>query len=46
MIDLSRQDSGSRIQDSGAGNEPLGAVILAVMPFAWLFWALIEWGLR
>lgn len=44
MIDLNRQDSGSRIQDSG--NEPLGVVILAVMPFAWLFWALIEWGLR
>lgn len=26
--------------------DAVGIVILALMPFAWLFWALIEWGLR
>lgn len=41
MKDLSRK---ADIRKSG--DEPLGVIILALMPFAWAFWALIERGLR
>lgn len=26
-------------------DEPVGIIILTLLPFAWLFWLLIEWGL-
>lgn len=44
MIDLSYQ----RGQDPGArdqGNEPVGLVILAVLPFVLLLWAVMTAGL-
>lgn len=40
MIDLNRKPTK---QEEDA---PTGVIILTLAPFAWLFWALIEWGLR
>lgn len=40
MTDLSYKPKSNQEKDL-----PLGAVILAVMPFVILFWLLIEWGL-
>lgn len=39
MIDLNRK---TKKQED---DTPLGIVIMALMPFAWLFWLLIERGL-
>lgn len=40
MIDLNLKKTEKKAEDA------VGIVILSLMPFAWLFWALIEWGLR
>lgn len=45
MIDFTRN------QGQGAGSQepedtPIGVQILMLMPMVWLFWQLIEWGLR
>lgn len=39
MIDLNRKP------EQAEEDTPLGIVIMALMPFAWLFWFLIERGL-
>lgn len=41
MIDLSYKPKKKEEDDM-----PLGGIILTLMPFAWLFVCLIEWGLR
>lgn len=41
MIDLNYKQKSRKEEDF-----PIGGIILVMMPFAWLFWALIEWGLR
>lgn len=46
MIDLSSGKWQVASDKKQTDDEPLGVVILTLMPFAWLFWALIEWGLR
>lgn len=40
MIDLSYKPKQKKEEDM-----PLGGIILTLMPFAWLFWYLIERGL-
>lgn len=39
MIDLNRKPKEPE-------DTPVSLMILALTPFAWLFWALVEWGLR
>ena len=41
MTDLSKKTPKQQQDDT-----PLGVMIMTLAPFAWLFWALIEWGLR
>ena len=41
MIDLSYKPRKEEEKDM-----PLGGIILTLMPFVWLFWFLIERGLR
>ena len=41
MIDLSRKTTEKQPEDT-----PVGVMILVLLPFAWLFWTLIEVGLR
>ena len=40
MIDLNRKPKQAEEEDT-----PLGIMIMTLMPFAWLFWFLIERGL-
>ena len=40
MIDLNKKP---RKQEE---DTPVSTMILVLMPMAWLFWTLIEWGLR
>lgn len=42
MIDLSYKPRKAKEED----DMPLGGIILTLMPLAWLFVYLIEWGLR
>lgn len=40
MIDLNYKPKKKKEEDT-----PVGIIIMTMMPFAWLFWALVERGL-
>ena len=44
MIDLTRNQK-SENRNQKPDNTPVGVIILALLPFAMAFWALIEMGL-